>query len=156
MKQTILLILGCALLTVIDLQAQQVKIEPDVATLRHLKEVLWPQAYREQDTSLLDQILAAEFQLIDDQGNVYNKADELAYIQQHKPSYDTFRFEITRLDIFENGTAIVSGIGHITGKDDLGAYVTTYRSSNVLIKRASLWKAVASHVSGINKQHVKS
>lgn len=126
----------------------------DLQQLRFLKEVEWPKAYREQDTILLDRILAAEFQMIDAQGNWYTKQDELDYIKQHQPSYDTFYFEIKRLELFENQSAIISGIGHIKGKDKEGAYSMTYHSSNVLIKRGKLWKAVSSHVSGIKKEYM--
>ncbi len=126
----------------------------DEAALRHLKEVLWPKAYQDQDTALLDQILASEFQMIDASGNIFKKKDELAYIQVVKPSYDNFEFVIDRLDIFENMTAIVAGLGVISGSDEKGEYKTTYHSSNVLIKRDDAWKAVASHVSGIQKNYI--
>lgn len=122
----------------------------DLEQLRYLKEVEWPKAYRTQDTVLLDRILADEFQMIDAQGNWYTKKDELAYIKTHKPNYESFRFEIKRLEVFENNTAVISGIGHIKGSDKEGAYQTTYHSSNILIKRGAIWKAINSHVSGIN------
>lgn len=120
----------------------------DEAALRHLKENEWPRSYREQDTALLNRILADEFQMIDDEGNVSGKKLELDYISKHKPSYDSFRFEIKRLEVFENGTAVVSGTGHIKGQGEKGRYYITYQSSNILIKRDSQWKAIASHVSG--------
>ncbi|MDH3650534.1 MAG: nuclear transport factor 2 family protein [Saprospiraceae bacterium] len=123
----------------------------DIETLRYLKEVEWPKAYRDQDTTLLDRILAEEFQMIDDQGNWFTKEDELAYIKKHKPTYHSFRYEIKRMDLFENLTAVISGIGHIKSKDEQGAYMSTYHSSNVLIKRQGTWKAISSHVSGIEK-----
>lgn len=126
-------------------------ISDDEKKLRILKEEWWPRAYQTQDMKLLDRILADEFQMIDADGNVFKKSDELDYIRQHKPAYDSFEFKIERLDIFENGTAIVSGTGIIQGKDTEGAYITTYRSSNVLIKRNKDWKAISSHVSGIHK-----
>lgn len=126
-------------------------IDGDLAALRYLKEVEWPQAYRTQDTVLLDRILADEFQMVDAAGNWYTKRDELDYIKANKPGYDSFRFEIKRLEIFENGTAVVAGTGHIKSTDDEGPYTMTYQSSNILIKRADLWKAIASHVSGIKR-----
>lgn len=124
----------------------------DEKALRHIKEVEWPKAYREQDTALLDRILADEFQSIDDEGNWFTKAEEMDYIRKNKPSYESFRFEIKRLEIFENGTAIVAGTGHIRGRDAEGLYKVEYQSSNILIKRGGLWKAVASHVSGIQRK----
>lgn len=69
--------------------------------------------------------------------------------EKNKPSYQSFRYEIKRLDIFENGTAIVAGTGHIEGEDENGHYKMIYQSSNVLIKRQGEWKAIASHVSGV-------
>jgi ketosteroid isomerase-like protein len=113
--------------------------------LRRLKEVDWPKAYKEQDVALLDRILADEFQMVDADGNKSTKAEELDWVRNNKPGYDSLTFEITRLDLFENGTAIVGGTGTIR---DEGS-VTEYQSSNVLVKRNGTWKAVASHVSGV-------
>jgi hypothetical protein len=124
----------------------------DEQAIRQLKLVDWPRAYREQDTRLLDRLLAEEFERIGFEGERSSKKDELAELPKNKPRYDTFAFEITRLSIFENGTAIVSGTGTITGKDQQGRYVTTYSSSNVLIKRGGAWRAVGSHVSGLKTE----
>lgn len=123
----------------------------DEATLRELKEVLWPRAYAEQDVELLDRILADEFQLVDAEGNWSTKAEELAWIADNAPNYDGFEFQIRRLEIFENGTAIVAGQGVITGTSENGPYMATYQSTNVLIKRDGQWRAVASHVSGVKQ-----
>ncbi len=120
----------------------------DEKALRYLKEVEWPKAYREQDTVLLDRILADEFKMIGSDGEWSSKKEELAYIKKNKPSYKSFKFNIKRLDIFENNTAIVSGTGVIQSKDDKGDYEYIYQSSNVLIKRNGTWKAIASHTSG--------
>jgi len=125
--------------------------ESDEAALRHLKEVLWPKAYAEQDVQLLDAILADEFRMIDADGNSFGKRDELDYIRDNKPGYDSLVFRVTRLDVFENGTAIVGGEGTVKGADKDGAYVSTYQSTNVLIKRDGRWRAIASHVSGVKR-----
>ncbi len=124
----------------------------DEQALRYLKEVEWPRAYREQDVALLDRILADEFQMIDADGNWSTKAEELEWIRKNKPGYDSFRFVIRRLEIVENGTAVVAGTGVIEGKDEQGPYILEYQSSNILIKRGSLWEAIASHVSGIQRK----
>ncbi|MEX1994162.1 MAG: nuclear transport factor 2 family protein [Steroidobacteraceae bacterium] len=125
--------------------------DSDQATLRQLKEVLWPQAYAEQDIALLDSILADEFRLIDAEGNWFTKGDELTYIRNHPPGYDSLVFRIKRLEVFENGTAIVAGEGTVRGKDAAGPYVSTYQSTNVLIKRDGRWRAISSHVSGVKR-----
>lgn len=124
----------------------------DEAELRRLKTIDWPRAYREGDTALLARILADEFQLIDAAGEVSDKKAELAYIQKHKPTYTFFVYTINRLDVFENGTAVVAGIGLMKGSDSKGPYQISYHSSNVLIKRAGRWQAIASHVSGVKRE----
>jgi hypothetical protein len=127
--------------------------EADTARLRELKEVLWPKAYREQDAALLAQILADEFESIDGEGSRSTKAEELDYVRKNKPTYDSFRFVIRRLQIFENRTAVVSGTGYIEtkSKDGKKASKTEYQSSNVFIEREGRWQAISSHVSGIKK-----
>ena len=127
--------------------------QSDAELLRRIKTVDWPKAYREQDVSLLDQILAEEFERIGADGRRSSKRDEMEYIRKNRPSYSTFSFEITRLEVFENGTAIVSGVGDVRGRDAKGSYATRYSSSNVFIRRGGGWKAVASHVSGITTKY---
>ena len=122
--------------------------ESDEKALRYLKEVEWPKAYREQGTVLLERILADEFQMIGSDGEWSNKKEQLRYISTHKPNYESFKFQIHRLEIFENNTAIVSGTGTIRRKNKDGTYELVYQSSNFLIKRGNLWKAISSHTSG--------
>jgi len=79
------------------------------------------------------------------------RADELEWVSNNKPGYDSLTFELKRLDVFENGTAIAAGTGTIRGTDADGPYVAQYQSTNVLIKRDGKWRAIASHVSGYRK-----
>lgn len=123
----------------------------DESALREIKEVLWPRAYAQQDVALLDSLLADEFQMVDADGNWSTKEEELDWIRSNPPSYDSLVFEIIRLDIFENGSAIVAGKGVVSGTDEHGPYTLEYQSTNVLIKREGAWRAVASHVSGIKR-----
>ncbi|MBI4752376.1 MAG: nuclear transport factor 2 family protein [Acidobacteria bacterium] len=101
--------------------------ETDLAELRHIKTVLWPKAYREQDTALLDRILHDQFQMIDDGGSISTKAEEIAYIRANKPTYQSFHFEIERLEIFEERFAVVAGTGIIRNQTPKGPTETRYR-----------------------------
>lgn len=123
----------------------------DLTALRELKEVLWPRAYREGDVALLDRILATEFQMIDSEGEWSNKAGELDHVAKRRSMYRSFRFEIRRLEVFENGTAVIAGRGVVIGPetDPEGGY--EYQSSNVLIRRDGRWQAISSHVSGVRE-----
>lgn len=126
--------------------------EEDEAKLREFKTVLWPKAYADQDTALLNSMLHEDFEMVDDNGDKYTKADELEYISKYGPTYNEFDYEITRLDIFDNGTAVISGTGTMKGTEGTEAYITTYKSSNVVIKVDGKWKAISSHVSGVKEE----
>ena len=121
--------------------------ETDKNNLRHLKETLWPKAYREQDTVLLEKILGDDYKLIDADGNWSDKQAEINWISKNPWPVDSFRFEIKRFEFLENGTAIVAGTGHVVEDST----ESIYQSSNFFIKRNGEWKAVASHVSGFKQ-----
>ena len=116
----------------------------DEAELRKLKTELWNQAYRNQDTKLLDSILHSSFQMIDATGNRSNKAKELEYIKNNEWNPPNFKYTIERLDIYDDRFAIVDGTG------DTDTY--SYKSSNVLIKEEGRWQAILSHVSGFREK----
>jgi hypothetical protein len=125
--------------------------ESPEAKLREIKQELWPKAYREGDATLLDRILATEFQMIDDKGTVSTKPEELEYVKKNKPSYISFRYDIRRLEVLPNGTAIVSGVGSMDfpATDKEKPNTVEYVSSNIFIQRDGRWQAIASHVSGV-------
>lgn len=143
------LILALLATTIINAQSNG----QDETELRHIKEDLWPKAYQTQDGVLLDQILSEDFQMIDASGNVFLKQDEVNYVKQNKPEYKSYKFHIERLDIYASNSAVVSGTGMIQGQDAEGEYITTYRSSDLFVRENTSWKAVSSHVSGLNKTH---
>lgn len=147
MKKIGIIICICSLIACESNEGNQVNMREEKSTLRFLKEIEWPLAYSNQDTVLLDRILGEDFQMIDQSGGWYTKADELAWIKENGTSYDSFFYEIKRLEVLPNGTAVVAGTGHIY--DDTTHSV--YESSNVLVKRDGLWKAILSHVSGYRK-----
>ena len=130
---------GCLLLLLILPTAKA----DDEATLRHLKTVLWQQAYRMQDTELLDRLLHDDFVVIDDAGNVSTKQQELVWISENKWDPGEFEYRIERLDIYGGRFAIIAGTGI--------AETYTYKSSNVLIKSDGQWRAILSHVSGVEE-----
>lgn len=120
-------------------------------TLHDLKTRRWPAIYAQADAAALDAFLHPQFQMIDGAGGISKKADELAYLRTKKPDPPDRRFTYTieRLEVFPNCTAMISGQGRIELTDASGRReVSTYRSSNVLIKVDDAWRPIASHVSG--------
>lgn len=123
----------------------------DAEQLRHIKEVLWPKAYKEQNVALLDSILDSSFQLITSEGARSSKADELAALPDFLWPHTTFSYDIHRLDIYSEQFAIVAGEGRATGENGKGEYCFKYQSSNVLHKKGANWQGVLSHVSGVTE-----
>ena len=68
-------------------------------------------------------------------------------IKKNEWKVDSFRYEIKRLETWPNGTAIVSGMGHMLSDST----ASTYWSSNVFIRTDGLWRAISSHVSGVKE-----
>ncbi len=122
----------------------------DEQVLRTLKTDTWPRAYRTQDVALLDSILAEEFVLIDAIGGITDRHTELATLPDYRWTHDRFDYRIDHLEILDNHTAVVAGTGEAHGTRDDTPYCLTYRSSNVLVRRNDNWRAVLSHVSGVD------
>ncbi|NND02452.1 MAG: nuclear transport factor 2 family protein [Acidimicrobiia bacterium] len=109
--------------------------------LRHFKTVLWPQAYRTGDAEMLDRMLHDSFEMVDADGNVSTKADEVEYVKNNVWDPGEFEYRIERLTIYDNGTAVIAGEGVASSY--------SYRSSNALVLEAGEWRAISSHVSGV-------
>lgn len=128
--------------------AQQRSDPADAEALRQFKLVDLPRAYKVQDTTTLRSLLHDRYERIGFDGERSNKDEEIARAGRQRPTYDTLWFEIHRLDLFDETTAIVSGTGRVEGRDAQGAYRMSYLSSNVLLKVGGRWLLVNSHVSG--------
>lgn len=127
-------------ITVLCLLLPSIALADDYDVLRNFKTVLWPQAYRTQDTELLDRLLHDSFELIDGEGNRSTKDEELEYISNNQWDPGSFEYRIERLQIYQGSFAVIAGTGI--------AATYTYKSSNFLVKENGVWRAIASHVSG--------
>lgn len=119
----------------------------DTTQLTKIKKELWPKAYHKHDTALLNQILHDQFEMISNSGEWTTKNDEMEWVANNSSKPDSFFYEIKRLDLFANGTAVIAGTGYVFND----SVKTQYQSSNVLIKENQTWKAILSHVSGIEQ-----
>ncbi len=115
----------------------------DEAVLRHFKTVLWPQAYRTQDTALLARLLHESFEMLDDAGNRSTRQKELEAVAAEAWDPGEFRYEIERLEIYDGRFAVIDGRGIASDY--------TYVSSNYLVKQDGRWQAIGSHVSGFRR-----
>ena len=149
---SILLILGVSCQPTTSNTSLAIDIEKESPSVQKVIEEQWPAAYEDQDTVLLSQILHTTFRLVDDQGQIYKKSDEMAYVAQYGTSYDTYSFDISQLEVYSNGTAKVLGKGSIIGSDVDGSYSLSYQASYSLIKENGRWQVIHNHVSGVKEE----
>lgn len=149
----LLILMGCQNSTTTNSESNVV-VETEKPLVKLLIEEQWPAAYKNQDTTLLSQILHSTFRLIDDQGQVYSKYDEISYVAQYGTSYDTYNFETTQLEVYENGAAKVVGKGSIAGSDVDGNYTLSYQASYSLVKENGRWQVIHNHVSGVKENRL--
>ena len=128
------------LLTVGMLSWSAADAADDEAVLRDFKSLLSQQAYRNQDTELLDRLLHDSFQMINGAGQRSTKQQEMERIRTTRWDPGNFEFRIERLDIYQGRFAVVDGTGI--------ADRYTYKSSNFFVKEDGVCRAIASHVSG--------
>ena len=127
--------------------------EPDdEAVIRKFKTQDWPRAYRNQDTALLDRMLADTFVAVNGDGVWSTKRQELERLRTTPWRNDGFTFTIKRLDIYGGHTAVVAGEGLVRFETGDRPRQVRYQSSNILVKEDGVWRAVASHVSGSKEE----
>lgn len=126
--------------------------EKDLAYLTYLKQQLWPTIYKTSDVAGLDDLTHEDFVIVDANGVATSKPEELDFLKTYSWPHNEFAYDIQRINIFENNTAIIAGQGKASGKNEKGDYCFTYVSSNVLVKVSGKWKAIQSHVSGYKPQ----
>jgi hypothetical protein len=83
--------------------------------------------------------------LVEDNGQLSNKADELRWVRANRPPEQDFRYVIERLEIYGD-SALIIGLGTIQRQVDGAQKLTRYRSSNTLIRERGRWRALASQV----------
>lgn len=134
--------------------ASSVQAEPvsDIEYLTELKTTHWPDIYKRADVASLEELTHPDFVIIDANGNLTTRAEELVFLESFQWPHSEFQYDIESIKLFENGTAIVGGKGRASGKNKSGEYCFVYTSSNVLIKTENRWQAIQSHVSGFKAE----
>lgn len=124
----------------------------DVATLTEKKVTVWPRLYAERDAASLDEFLADGFKILEPDGTVRTKMDEIAWLRETPPdkTQSDFLFTIEEIVFAADDIAIVYGHGDSTRETEDGtACHHNYWSSNTFIRQDGLWKPIFSHVSGV-------
>ncbi|MDJ0939000.1 MAG: nuclear transport factor 2 family protein [Woeseiaceae bacterium] len=127
--------------------------DDDVAMLMEKKVVEWPKLYAERDADGLDRFLSDGFSVLEPDGTVRTKDEEVAWLRETPPdeAQSDFIFTITEIKFAADNIAIVYGHGDSTRETDDGRPCHhNYWSSNTFILEDEVWKPVFSHISGIS------
>ena len=126
--------------------------EADVAVLTEKKVRVWPRLYAERDAAGLDEFLADGFRVLEPDGSVRTKADEVDWLRETPPDSgeSDFLFTIEEIVFSGDDLAIVYGHGDSTRETGDGRPCHhNYWSSNTFIREDGAWKPVFSHISGV-------
>ena len=119
-------------------------------TVRAL-ELKWTESYKQRSIDILSSLLADEFVITVEDGNVYSKAGYISHTADSKVRVDVAEMSDLKVRIHGN-TAIVTGAYHEKGVSEGKPYEYRDRLTDVWIKSAGKWQVLASHYSVPFKQ----
>jgi ketosteroid isomerase-like protein len=122
----------------------------DADTVRSL-ELKWTESYKKRSIDILSSLLADEFVITVEDGNVYSKAGYISHTADSKVRVDVAEMSDLKVRIHGN-TAIVTGAYHEKGVSEGKPYEYRDRLTDVWIKSGGMWQVVASHYSVPFKQ----
>ena len=126
--------------------------QDDIAVLTQKKVTVWPRLYAERDADGLEDFLADEFKVLEPDGTIRSKEEELAWLRATPPddAESDFLFTIEEIVFAADNIAIVYGHGDSTRETQDGQPCHhKYWSSNTFVRQGGTWKPVFSHVSGV-------
>ena len=113
-------------------------------------EQQWDEALRTRDTATLEKILADEYALVDPQGAIQTKAQELATLKSGDLKFESFTAQDVKARVYVGG-AVVTGRVVVKGtykNDDING---EYRFIDVFEPKKGGWQAVASQLTRVNE-----
>ena len=132
--------------------------QDDIAILTEKKVTVWPRLYAERDAAGLDEFLADGFKVLEPDGSIRTKVEEIDWLRETPPdqAQSDFLFTIEEIVFATDNIAIVYGHGDSTRETEDGQPCHhNYWSSNTFIRQDSVWKPVFSHISGVTCTPIK-
>ncbi len=117
----------------------------DAAAIRAL-ELKWTQSYKDRSIEMLSSLLAEDFVITVEDGNVYSKTGYISHSADASTKVQIA--EITDLKVRMHGdTAVVTGAYHEKGETDGKPYEYHDRLTDVWMKIGGKWQVISSHYS---------
>lgn len=117
----------------------------DAATIRSL-EMKWTESYKQHSIDILSSLLADDFTITVEDGNVYSKAGYISHTADSKVHVRIAELSDVKVR-FHGDIAIVTGTYHEKGESEGKGYEYHDRLTDVWVKSAGKWQVVSSHYS---------
>lgn len=117
----------------------------DAATIRSL-ELKWTESYKQHCIDILSSLLADDFVITVEDGNVYSKAGYISHTADAKVRVDVAEMSDIRVRI-HGDTAVVNGAYHEKGESSGKRYEYNDRFTDVWMRVSGKWQVIASHYS---------
>ena len=111
----------------------------------------WADAIFRLDTKTIDRLEADEWTIIDPNGKLSTKAEDLNNLRSGKLKFQSFQNEELKVKV-HGKTAIVTGLSTIQGTSEGNDITGHYRFTDVLVKKDGTWRAVATQVTRVSSQ----
>jgi ketosteroid isomerase-like protein len=119
--------------------------QSDAAAVRAL-ELKWTQSYKQRNIDILSSLLADDFVITIEDGNVYSKAGYISHSADRSVHVEVA--ELSELKVRMHGdTAIITGGYHEVGESSGKRYEYHDRLTDVWMKIGGHWQVIASHYS---------
>jgi ketosteroid isomerase-like protein len=147
--QILLLAVAATPLVFSQASAKEQKAGPDEQTITQMEND-WATALTKRDMATIDRMEATDYMFISPDGSLSNKTESDAMIKSGDVVIASFKIDDLKVRI--NGdTAVVHGLetekSSYKGTDTSGQY----RFTDVFVKRNGTWRALATHVSKVEK-----
>ncbi len=117
----------------------------DASTVRAL-ELKWIESYKQHNLETLSSLLAEDFVITVEDGNVYSKAGYISHTADGSVHVDVA--EMSDMKIRSHGdTYVITGAYHEKGSSGGKSYEYHDRFTDVWMKVGNKWQVVASHYS---------
>jgi RNA polymerase sigma factor (sigma-70 family) len=107
-------------------------------------ERAWVDAIPRRDGTLVNRIMADDFEGIDPVGNVFTKSTYISDLRRGV-------FSSQPIELDEIKTRVYGDTAVVTSRIKISGYSTRGRMTNVYVKRQGRWQCVASHASGLSR-----
>lgn len=142
------LVLSLALLTLVAAGAQADAPDKTLQAAVLKQDQRWIQARTKGDWKAIDQMLAADFVVIDEKGQIYDRAQFLAFARE-TPLTTLARELNPQVRIYAQGNvAVVTARHKAAGKGAQGHFSFQASTTRMWVKVGGVWKLASMHWSG--------